>query len=295
MKKGIKIALAAGVGLCLIGGILIGVGTSTGGKQALQAQKQAEIAASTVSLPKTQIQAYHSMKIDLQVLDLKILPSEDDSYYISYTSSLKNKNPLDYHVEKDTLTLKENDDTSAYTKLTFFADDDSDENQIILYVPANTTVQNSEIVTDCSDIDFQNITLDQGTITSDSGDLDFEFCSLKNLTLTTDAGDFDTKNSTLATCSFTLSSGDFSGEKNTYVGKSTFISDDGDISIEDTPERLQALTIQADTSIGDLDFPHFLGFTSKADLQSFHYQSTAETGSLVFQTQSGDISMEYDD
>jgi hypothetical protein len=295
MKKGMKIALAVGVGFCLIGGILIGIGTSTGGKQAMQAQKQAEIAASTVSLSKTQIQAYHSMEIDLKVLDLKILPSGDDSYYISYTTSQKNKNPLDYHVEKDTLTLKENDNASSHTQLTLYADDDSDGNQIILYVPANTTLKNVGIVSDCSDIDFKSIALNQGTIQSDSGDFDFDACSLQSLSFTTDTGDIDLQNSTLDTCSFTLSSGDFSGEKNTYAGKNTFISDNGDISIEDTADRLQTLTIQADTSIGDLDFPHFLGFTSKADLQSFHYQSPAETGSLLFQTQSGDISIECDD
>ena len=73
---------------------------------------------STYGLEKTKIDDYSTLNVDLSSLNLQIVSSDDDSYYISYTTSdSKEKEPVSYDVKNKILTLKEDSDSNSYTHI----------------------------------------------------------------------------------------------------------------------------------------------------------------------------------
>ena len=274
MKRWIKNCLAAGAGCVVAGALLFAVGFLNGGKNYVLAadlnqwKGSATKEDSTYGLEKTKIDDYSTLNVDLSSLNLQIVSSDDDSYYISYTTSdSKEKEPVSYDVKNKILTLKEDSDSNSYTHidigfLTAFLSKDkdftTDENVVTLYVPENAKFQNATLNSALGNILLNHVCFESGTVSSGDGDIFIKNSTLKEVAVSASLGDVKTYDSKIRACNFELSDGDFVAKDSEFTGENSISSSLGDIDIEAKKEQLLALGFDASTSLGDIEVPDFL-------------------------------------
>ena len=154
---------------------------------------------SACELEKTKIDNYTTLNVDLSSLNLQMVSSDDDSYYISYTTSdSKEKEPVSYDVKNKILTLKEDSDSNSYTHidigfLTAFLSKDkdfmTDENVVTLYVPENAKFQNATLNSDLGNILLNHVCFESGTVSSGDGDIFIKNSTLKEVAVSASLGD----------------------------------------------------------------------------------------------------------
>lgn len=288
MKKWMKACMVTGLSCMIVGAVLYGAGYVFGGKTYVRTADLNHFGTSGASeqtassiLPKTQVDDYRNLDIHLDMLDLNVVRSEDDHFYISYEAQSKNGKPaVTYSVENDTLTVNERETKGHYVNIDvdFLADllnrkeERQQKNLITLYVPERTKINHVKIDGDMSDI--------------------------RHFGLKTDMGDVEIERSNLDTCSFSSGSGDFDFTGITWKENTEIISDMGAVDIEGTPEVLTKLAIQVTTDMGDIDVSERLNgkvMENETDnLQTFEQKVEKATGSLTIETNSGDISVDCD-
>ena len=289
MKRWIKNCLAAGAGCVVAGALLFAVGFLNGGKNYVLAadlnqwKGSATKEDSTYGLEKTKIDDYSTLNVDLSSLNLQIVSSDDDSYYISYTTSdSKEKEPVSYDVKNKILTLKEDSDSNSYTHidigfLTAFLSKDkdftTDENVVTLYVPENAKFQNATLNSALGNILLNHVCFESGTVSSGDGDIFIKNSTLKEVAVSASLGDVKTYDSKIRACNFELSDGDFVAKDSEFTGENSISSSLGDIDIEAKKEQLLALGFDASTSLGDIEVPDFLeGKLHEEDVDESSYQ-----------------------
>ncbi|GAB6129750.1 hypothetical protein JCM17204_23420 [Blautia stercoris] len=306
MKIWIKNCLAAGAGCVVAGALLFAVGFLNGGKNYVLAadlnqwKGSATKEDSTYGLEKTKIDDYSTLNVDLSSLNLQIVSSDDDSYYISYTTSdSKEKEPVSYDVKNKILTLKEDSDSNSYTHidigfLTAFLSKDkdftTDENVVTLYVPENAKFQNATLNSALGNILLNHVCFESGTVSSGDGDIFIKNSTLKEVAVSASLGDVKTYDSKIRACNFELSDGDFVAKDSEFTGENSISSSLGDIDIEAKKEQLLALGFDASTSLGDIEVPDFLeGKLHEEDVDESSYQRSGKDGNLKLQADDGDI------
>lgn len=306
MKRWIKNCLAAGAGCVVAGALLFAVGFLNGGKNYVLAadlnqwKGSATKEDSTYGLEKTKIDDYSTLNVDLSSLNLQIVSSDDDSYYISYTTSdSKEKEPVSYDVKNKILTLKEDSDSNSYTHidigfLTAFLSKDkdftTDENVVTLYVPTDARFQSANINSSFGDILINSSCFESGKISSDDGEIFIKNSTLKDVTVSASFGDVKTYDSKIKACNFELSDGDFVAKDSEFTGENSISSSFGDIDIEAKKEQLLTLGFDASTGFGDIEVPDFLeGKLHEEDVDESSYQRNGKDGNLKLQADDGDI------
>lgn len=306
MKRWIKNCLAAGAGCVMAGALLFAVGFLNGGKNYVLAadlnqwKGSATKEDSTYGLEKTKIDDYSTLNVDLSSLNLQIVSSDDDSYYISYTTSdSKEKEPVSYDVKNKILTLKEDSDSNSYTHidigfLTAFLSKDkdftTDENVVTLYVPTDARFQSANINSSFGDILINSSCFESGKISSDDGEIFIKNSTLKDVTVSASFGDVKTYDSKIKACNFELSDGDFVAKDSEFTGENSISSSFGDIDIEAKKEQLLTLGFDASTGFGDIEVPDFLeGKLHEEDVDESSYQRNGKDGNLKLQADDGDI------
>lgn len=306
MKRWIKNCLAAGAGCVVAGALLFAVGFLNGGKNYVLAadlnqwKGSATKEDSTYGLEKTKIDDYSTLNVDLSSLNLQIVSSDDDSYYISYTTSdSKEKEPVSYDVKNKILTLKEDSDSNSYTHidigfLTAFLSKDkdftTDENVVTLYVPTDARFQSANINSSFGDILINSSCFESGKISSDDGEIFIKNSTLKDVTVSASFGDVKTYDSKIKACNFELSDGDFVAKDSEFTGENSISSSFGDIDIEAKKEQLLTLGFDASTGFGDIEVPDFLeGKVHEEDVDESSYQRNGKDGNLKLQADDGDI------
>lgn len=306
MKRWIKNCLAAGAGCVVAGALLFAVGFLNGGKNYVLAadlnqwKGSATKEDSTYGLEKTKIDDYSTLNVDLSSLNLQIVSSDDDSYYISYTTSdSKEKEPVSYDVKNKILTLKEDSDSNSYTHidigfLTAFLSKDkdftTDENVVTLYVPENAKFQNATLNSALGNILLNHVCFESGTVSSGDGDIFIKNSTLKEVAVSASLGDVKTYDSKIRACNFELSDGDFVAKDSEFTGENSISSSLGDIDIEAKKEQLLALGFDVSTSLGDIEVPDFLeGKLHEEDVDESSYQRSGKDGNLKLQADDGDI------
>lgn len=306
MKRWIKNCLAAGAGCVVAGALLFAVGFLNGGKNYVLAadlnqwKGSATKEDSTYGLEKTKIDDYSTLNVDLSSLNLQIVSSDDDSYYISYTTSdSKEKEPVSYDVKNKILTLKEDSDSNSYTHidigfLTAFLSKDkdftTDENVVTLYVPTDARFQSANINSSFGDILINSSCFESGKISLDDGEIFIKNSTLKDVTVSASFGDVKTYDSKIKACNFELSDGDFVAKDSEFTGENSISSSFGDIDIEAKKEQLLTLGFDASTGFGDIEVPDFLeGKLHEEDVDESSYQRNGKDGNLKLQADDGDI------
>lgn len=306
MKRWIKNCLAVGAGCVVAGALLFAVGFLNGGKNYVLAadlnqwKGSATKENSTYGLEKTKIDDYSTLNVDLSSLNLQIVSSDDDSYYISYTTSdSKEKEPVSYDVKNKILMLKEDSDSNSYTHidigfLTAFLSKDkdftTDENVVTLYVPTDARFQSANINSSFGDILINSSCFESGKISSDDGEIFIKNSTLKDVTVSASFGDVKTYDSKIKACNFELSDGDFVAKDSEFTGENSISSSFGDIDIEAKKEQLLTLGFDASTGFGDIEVPDFLeGKLHEEDVDESSYQRNGKDGNLKLQADDGDI------
>lgn len=314
MKTWLKTALISGVLCCAVGAVFTAAGMLTGGKQYVQAAdintlrgdaRKAD-SDSLAVLDKQKISNVQAVDIALDNLDLKIVPSDDDCCYLSYRiAANKGEAPLTYTVQNGTLHLKENDavQPQVHIDVDFLTDfltlgrlpEDDDTQTVILSVPKSQLKQ-LDIRSSYGDISMRGISAASGSIRCDNGDISLKNCQLSQFTLNNDYGDIDLERCTLDTAAVQLSNGGFDAQETVFSGENSITSSYGDISVSDTLANLQALTIQASTTYGEISVPDGLRAqirqTTDDDLTDYCHSGTS--GSLRVQADNGDIELSDD-
>lgn len=315
MKTWLKTALISGVLCCAVGAVFTAAGMLTGGKQYVQAAdintlrgdaRKAD-SDSLAVLDKQKISNVQAVDIALDNLDLKIVPSDDDCCYLSYRiAATGGEAPLTYTVQNGTLHLKENDavQPQVHIDVDFLTDfltlgrlpeDDDNTQTVILSVPKSQLKQ-LDIRSSYGDISMRGISAASGSIRCDNGDISLKNCQLSQFTLNNDYGDIDLERCTLDTAAVQLSNGGFDAQKTAFSGENSITSSYGDVSVSDTLANLQALTIQASTTYGEISVPDELRAqirqTTDDELTDYCHSGTG--GSLRVQADNGDIELSDD-
>lgn len=315
MKTWLKTALLSGVLCCAVGTVFTAAGMLTGGKQYVQAadintlrgDARKTDSDSLAVLNKQKISGVQALDLALDNLDLKIVPSDDDCCYLSYRiAATGGEAPLTYTVQNGTLHLKENDavqpqvhiDVDFLTDFLTFGrlpEDDNDAQTVILSVPKSQLKQ-LDICSSYGDISMRGISAARGSIHCDNGDISLNNCQLSQLTLNNDYGDIDLERCTLDTAAVQLSNGGFDAQETAFSGENSITSSYGDVSVSDTLANLQALTIQASTTYGEISVPDGLRAqirqTTDDELTDYCHSGTG--GSLRVQADNGDIELSDD-
>lgn len=314
MKTWLKTALISGVLCCAVGAVLTAAGMLTDGKQYVQAAdintlrgdaRKAD-SDSLAVLDKQKISNVQALDIALDTLDLKIVPSDDDCCYLSYRiAATGGEAPLTYTVQDGTLHLKENDavQPQVHIDVNFLTDfltfgrlpEDDDTQTVILSVPKSQLKQ-LDIRSSYGDISMRGISAARGSIHCDNGDISLNNCQLSQFTLNNDYGDIDLERCTLDTAAVQLSNGGFDAQETAFSGENSITSSYGDVSVSDTLANLQALTIQASTTYGEISVPDGLRAqirqTTDDELTDYCHSGTG--GSLRVQADNGDIELSDD-
>lgn len=314
MKTWLKTALLSGVLCCAVGTVLTATGMLTGGKQYVQAadintlrgDARKTDSDSLAVLNKQKISGVQALDLALDNLDLKIVPSDDDCCYLSYRiAATDGEAPLTYTVQDGTLHLKENDavQPQVHIDVDFLTDfltlgrlpEDDDTQTVILSVPKSQLKQ-LDICSSYGDISMCGISAARGSIRCDNGDISLNNCQLSQLTLNNDYGDIDLERCTLDTAAVQLSNGGFDAQETAFSGENSITSSYGDVSVSDTLANLQALTIQASTTYGEISVPDGLRAqirqTTDDELTDYCHSGTG--GSLRVQADNGDIELSDD-
>lgn len=314
MKTWLKTTLITGVLCCAVGAVLTAAGMLTGGKQYVQAadintlrgDARKTDSDSLAVLNKQKISGVQALDLALDNLDLKIVPSADDSCYLSYRiAATGGEAPLTYTVQDGTLHLKENDavQPQVHIDVDFLTDfltlgrlpEDDDTQTVILSVPKSQLKQ-LRIHVSYGDISMRGISAARGSIRCENGDISLKNCQLSQFTLNNDYGDIDLERCTLDTADISLYNGEFDAQETAFSGENSITSSYGDISVSDTLANLQALTIQASTAYGEISVPDGLRAqirqTTDDELTDYCHSGTG--GSLRVQADDGDIELSDD-
>ena len=315
MKTWLKTTLITGVLCCAVGAVLTAAGMLTGGKQYVQAadintlrgDARKTDSDSLAVLNKQKISGVQALDLALDNLDLKIVPSADDSCYLSYRiAATGGEAPLTYTVQDGTLHLKENDavQPQVHIDVDFLTDfltlgrlpeDDDNAQTVILSVPKSQLKQRRRHVS-YGAISMRGISAARGSIRCDNGDISLNNCQLSQFTLNNDYGDIDLERCTLDTAAVQLSNGGFDAQETAFSGENSITSSYGDVSVSDTLANLQALTIQASTAYGEISVPDGLRAqirqTTDDELTDYCHSGTG--GSLRVQADNGDIELSDD-
>lgn len=315
MKTWLKTTLITGVLCCAVGAVLTAAGMLTGGKQYVQAadintlrgDARKTDSDSLAVLNKQKISGVQALDLALDNLDLKIVPSADDSCYLSYRiAATGGEAPLTYTVQDGTLHLKENDavQPQVHIDVDFLTDfltlgrlpeDDDNAQTVILSVP-KFQLKQLRIHVSYGDISMRGISAARGSIRCENGDISLKNCQLSQLTLNNDYGDIDLERCTLDTAAVQLSNGGFDAQETAFSGENSITSSYGDVSVSDTLANLQALTIQASTAYGEISVPDGLRSqirqTTDDELTDYCHSGTG--GSLRVQADNGDIELSDD-
>ena len=148
MKKWTKTALLTGCACCIAGAVLMFSGWASGGKayaetydlNAMSGSAKKEDGISTQE--KIKLDDFDELQADLTIGDLNILPSGDDSCYLSWRIPAKNgKTAVEYQVKDGVLNLRETKAVSGYTHINIdfmeevLSDGDESGSGVTLYLP----------------------------------------------------------------------------------------------------------------------------------------------------------------
>ena len=269
MKSWVKAWLVAGVGCCVCGAILTGIGVaSDGGKYVKAADLNkmdgaAKKGDNEVLLEKTKLDDFDSVDISMTDMNLQVVPSDDRSCYISYQASDQKEEPISYLVRDSKLTIHENsNDGKSYYHVDIgflsglFGGNllTTDENVVTLYVPEGQKWKTTNIKSDLGNVLLNDCKIKKGNVQTDSGDIFFKNCDFDDLKVNTDMGNL---------C---------------FIGKEAVMC---------------AWNVQIDTDMGNINADDALSgkVVEEEEDGDISYTQKGKGGNLVIRTDSGDVSL----
>lgn len=315
MKSWAKICLIVGMSCTLAGAVLCGAGYIGHGLDYVKAADLNTLngsarkdTGSLAVLKKTKIDSFRKLDISLDSLGLKILPSKDDNCYISYiTTNSSASKPVNWEVKDSTLTLSENTGNTSnhyvHVDIGFLLEllqQDSnhtpDDDTVCLYLPEKMLLSDTTIKSSFGDVLLSGLSTQKATVSLSDGELEVQNCKFKSSTFTSDFGDIDMTSSDLTDCTITLSDGDIDCEDLIFNRKNSISNEFGDISVDGKRQQLSAITLTADTDLGDIELSDNLEseFQKQSDEDTKYVAHTSKKNNteLTLHTDDGDIELE---
>ena len=269
MKRWVKAWLAAGVGCCVCGAVLLGIGAASGGSKYVKEadlnrlEGSAKRSDNEAVLEKTKLDDFDSVDISMSDMNLQVVSSDDQFCYISYQASDQKKEPISYQVRDGKLTIQENsNDGKSYYHVDIgflsglFGGNllTTDENVVTLYVPEGQKWKMVNIKSDMGNVLLNDCEIEKGTVQTDSGDMFFKNCDFDDLKVDTDMGEL---------C---------------FIGKEAV---------------MRTWNVQVDTDMGNINADDALGgkVVEDDDDGAISYIQKGMGGNLVIRTDSGDVSL----
>ena len=269
MKRWVKAWLAAGVGCCVCGVVLLGIGAASGGSKYVKEadlnrlEGSAKRSDNEAVLEKTKLDDLDSVDISMSDMNLQVVSSDDQFCHISYQASDQKKEPISYQVEDGKLTIQENsnDGKSYYHVEIGFLSGllsgsplTTDENVVTLYVPEGQKWKMANIKSDMGNVLLNGCEIEKGNVQTDSGDMFFKNCDFEDLNVDTDMGEL---------C---------------FIGKEAV---------------MRTWNVQIDTEMGNINADDALGgkVVEDEDDGDISYTQKGKGGNLVIRTDSGDVSL----
>lgn len=250
-------------------------------------------------------------------MDLKITPSKDGKFYLSYKLYCYNsKNPLAYHIKDSTLYLDgtqlepalyryKKSSYAVYTSLM----------QATLFVPAEKladitihakaadlsmrkiSCQNVSIKTTVGDIVVSGVDSGKLQVQADVGDISFSDMEISGkLQAQTDSGDITASGLAVSgIAEFTANYGDIRLPDLSVSGKAQIKSKYGDVGLKINKKCINCLGVTMKTADGDLSVAKSLGGKKKRYKEyGWRYvkHAPANSASLIVSASFGDISLQ---
>ena len=309
MKKWTKTALLTGCACCIAGAVLMFSGWASGGKayaetydlNAMSGSAKKEDGISTQE--KIKLDDFDELQADLTIGDLNILPSGDDSCYLSWRIPAKNgKTAVEYQVKDGVLNLRETKAVSGYTHINIdfmgevLSSGDESGSGVTLNLPEKKVLKNIDVTMDFGDVQMNGVQAESGSIESDDGDIVLSGCKMQDAKIEADYGDVELKSGTWENGSITLEDGDAKIQNTKLSGDVSVENSYGDIELELGKKDLERLEITAKTDFGEIDVPDTMEnlMQKEEDEQSFSYVPDQAAGRITLMTKDGDISLEND-
>lgn len=222
------------------------------------------------SMEKTKIDAFSNLKLNIDsYADIRILPSEDEQFYLEYALDGNYKKP-DFSVAQDTLTLTHNSSTGQgiyFFNMNWFGEDTEEIHAYVtLYIPAEREMKKLSVYNDCGDISIEGLTFGDAVLHAsygnmnltdlefqdletvlDSGDLKADSMNSKTLTLNSEYGAVALKDVSFGQADLNLDSGDLKAE-NFTADTLTVKNEYGDVQLQETSFETADFTLDS----GDL-------------------------------------------
>lgn len=285
-----KITVFIGLFFCTAGSILFCAGKAAGGKEYLVNRENPALSEDndTVAMEKKEISSYQNLQVDMKHLDLYILESDDDRYYMEYVlQKTKEKNPLCCQYCGDTLILTEEDGKTAsyYQEIkigigAFLLGKQNTreyKNIVILYIPSDEKLNGCQIKLNRGDMEIKQLTAKKLNCSLESGDFSAD-------NLLADEGDIILKN------------GDIDCSSLSFTEELIMKSVDGDISLKVLPELAHNVSILGCTKEGDIDaarkYKGSLHRNDENDTYCYTAKEDSRLPMLSLYTEYGDIEID---
>ncbi len=261
---------------------------------------RSDVPARVSTLPRTDLGALDSVDISFTDLDLEILPSKDEHCAIAWeVASANGKSPVDYEVKSGALTVTESEhtgDSYIHIDISFLADlfcgkkAEHPADTVYLYVPTEKFRQVS-IHNTMGDVSVDGLQAAHGSLSLSDGDAMCTNCQFFDFSFQNTLGELTISDSMLDTCDITMSDDDLTLDHNQYQGSITITDKLGDVTIQNSIEALQSLSLQLSTKLGEISLPEALAKTlmeNDDDLNSYAQKNNGNA-TLTIACTDGDI------
>ena len=318
MKTVSKILLILSLGCCLVGAILLGIGSVLHGWDYAKNTNLNTLGYQNQDLSQSFTQTdlpldgFSSIDIELSLIDLNILPSADGKATLSYTVEAGNysKDPITYTCKNDKLVIREKDRTpSAVIQIDLsdlFSQQPKEGGEMTLCLPQEVydscilsmdvgtlyieglQAASGEISVDLGDAKLLDSTMQSGFVELDCGNLTLEQTDLSNAELHLDLGNLSLTDTALTDVEATLSCGNAEGTDVLPMGDISFFLDLGDLSLSCPTEQLKKLNVEATTDLGTIHLPDWMQSNA---VSNFSQHSASAEGTLTMENSCGNITL----
>lgn len=289
MNKIAKKALITGTVLCVAGVILSTAGYFAGGRDFTYVSDHLYISGEDSSeknlavMEKQQIDAFTSLNVDFEDLDLDIRLSEDDHYYMEYSLATNGrKDPLIWEDKDGELTLKEAESGVDSYYVTYdlgiigtnITQEEDIVNTVILYVPEKAQL---------SSVDVR---LSDGELTAEQLFCKKMKAELSNGDMTVDKGVFESFEAK-------LEDGDLQMCDSSFGKAAEIRNSNGDVFIEMKNGSAAKTNIHLEATNGDVDTEDLPqgDASGEEDISVYENKADSSAPTLNVKCEDGDITL----
>ena len=270
MTEKSKLILLIGIICCGVGILLAGTGVVLGGKNYVMNADLNRLSGSAkridneevIRREREQLPEFQSVKMDVDLEDIRIENSEDENFYLSYpiwkTEDEKGEKLISYEVKNGVFHLKEKNtnnrtvyigiDIGQLFKEVKEGDSNKLDDTIVLYIPKEKRMDSVTINSNTGDLQIKALDTKEINLNTELGDMKIAKLSAAKGKIKEQDGDVKIEDSKLQAIEFSSSMGALNLENVTW-NTGSIKAGDGDTKINDSDLQ----NIEFSSGMGELD------------------------------------------